>query len=170
MVPELQGTDQSGRVYDMLSDPGHDGPVPRVTIVDFVYTRCETLCGAQASTYARLQVELRARHLDGKVRLLTVSFDPSHDTPRTLAQYAQRMHADPAVWTLMSPNRPEQLTRALAAFGVVVVPAPLGQLQHNAALHVVDTRGRLAHIVDVNDPLGALDAAVSLSRALGTMV
>jgi protein SCO1 len=169
-VPDLQGTDQIGRVHGMLADPEHAGSVPRVTIVEFVYTRCETICSAQASSYQQLQHEIRARHLQGKVRLLTVSFDPSHDTPVTLAKYAQRMHADPSIWTLISPTRSEQVQRALAAFGVVVIPAPLGQFQHNAAFHVLDGRGWLVRIVDADNPLGALDAAVSLSQALGSLV
>lgn len=162
-IPELQGTDQTGRVHGMLADPEHTGPFPRVTIVDFVYTRCETLCSAMGSSYEQLQAEVRARHLEGKVRLLTVSFDPLHDTSTTLVQYAQRVHADPEIWTLMCPTRPEQLPRALAAFGVVVVRAPMGQLLHNSAFHVLDTRGQLVRIVDAGNPLGALDAAVSIS-------
>jgi protein SCO1/2 len=79
-----------------------------------------------------------------------------------LRRYAVRVHADPAVWTFMRPQHAEQLPGLLATFGVVVVEAPMEQFQHNAAFHVLDANGRLARIVDPDDPLGALDAALSL--------
>jgi protein SCO1 len=163
-VPDLIGKDHLGRARELLADLDHAGRVPRVTIVDFIYTRCESLCSALGSTYQQLQADIRARGLQDKVRLLTVSFDPLHDTPAMLAQYALRMHADPGIWTLMSPTRPEQLAHVLTAFGVVVVPVPPDQLQHNAAFHVIDTRGRLVRIVDVDDPQAALDEALSIGR------
>lgn len=163
-VPELPGTDQFGRVHGLLTDLDRADQAPRVTIVDFIYTRCESVCSALGSAFQQLQAEIQIRHVEDKVRLLTVSFDPTHDTPETMVAYARRMHADPAIWTMMSPTRPEQLPRALAAFGIVVVPAPPDQLQHNAAFHVVDAQGRLVRIVDLNDPQSALDEALSIGR------
>ena len=57
--------------------------------------------------------------------------------------------------------------RVLDMFGIVVVPAPLGQFEHNAAFHVVTPDGHLARIVDLDDPDGALRAAVGLAVETG---
>jgi len=168
-VPVLQGVDQAGRRHALFADIESKGLRPRVTIVDFIYTRCAGVCSALGGSYQQLQAEIRARHLEDRVRLVTVSFDPQHDTPQTLAAYAQQMRADAGVWTLVSPQRPAQLPSLLAAFGIVVVPAPMAQFQHNAAFHVLDLQGRLARIVDLDDPRGALEAALSLSPAAGSM-
>jgi protein SCO1/2 len=163
-VPSLQGTDQDGRSRPLFADLGRFGPA-RVTIVDFVYTRCASVCRVLGDDDERLQASILSRHLENRVRLLTVSFDPAHDTSAVLHRYAVRMRADPAVWTLMRPLHAEQLPRLLAAFGVVVVKAPMEQFQHNAAFHVLDANGRLARIVDPDDVSGALDAALSLAPA-----
>jgi protein SCO1/2 len=161
-VPALLGTDQTGRSHELFADLDGAGHGPRVTIVGFIYTRCVTVCGILGGSYQQLQAEILERHLAGRVRLVTVSFDPSNDTPEALAGYARRMHADPTVWTLMRPQHTEQIPGLLASFGVVVVPAPMEQFQHNAGFHVLDFNGRLARIVDLTDPLGALDVAISL--------
>ena len=164
-VPVLAGIDQAGRQHALFEDIDHTGPAPRATIVDFIYTRCVGVCSALGGSYQQLQAAIQARHLEDRVRLVTVSFDPRHDTPSTMAQYAQQMRADPRIWTLMSPQHDEQLQGLLGSFGIVVVPAPFDQFQHNAAFHVLDTQGRLARIVDLDDPQGALDAAMSLVTA-----
>ena len=164
-VPVLTGIDQAGRRHALFDDIDQAGSTRRVTIVDFIYTRCVGVCSALGGSYQQLQAAIQARHLEDRVRLVTVSFDPRHDTPSTLARYALQMHADPRIWTLMSPQHAEQLPGLLGSFGIVVVPAPFDQFQHNAAFHVLDGRGRLARIVDIDDAQGALDAALSLVPA-----
>ena len=51
----------------------------------------------------------------------------------------------------------------LDTFGIVVVPAPLGQFQHNAAFHLVAPDARLSRIIDFDDPEAALTAASGMS-------
>jgi protein SCO1/2 len=45
------------------------------------------------------------------------------------------------------------------------VPAPLGEFEHNAALHVVTPGGQLVRIVDLSRPDEALATAVSLAAS-----
>jgi protein SCO1 len=164
-VPRLQGVDQSGEVRDLFSEPAAEGRPPRVAIVDFIYTRCNGVCSALGSTYQQLQTKIRERGLEDEVRLITVSFDPERDSPAALAQYAARLQADPRLWTVATPLQPAQLPELLSTFGIVVLPAELpGEFQHNAAFHVLNTEGRLARIVDIDDPMAALEEAISISR------
>jgi protein SCO1/2 len=51
----------------------------------------------------------------------------------------------------------------LDAFGIIVIPAPLGEFEHNAALHLVSGAGRLFRIVDYVDATVALDTALANS-------
>jgi hypothetical protein len=55
--------------------------------------------------------------------------------------------------------------RLLDSFGIMVVPAPLGEFEHNAALHVVTPGGQLVRIVDLSRPDEALATAVSLAAS-----
>ena len=165
IVPRQQGVDQSGQVRDLFAEAVVEGTPPRVAIVDFIYTRCNGVCSALGSVYQQLQTEIRERGLENAVRLVTVSFDPTHDDADALARYAARMQADPRLWTVITPLWPAQLPNLLSTFGVVVVPSgEPGEFQHNAAFHVLDGEGRLARIVDISEPAAALDAALAVHR------
>jgi protein SCO1/2 len=153
-IPELTGIDQQG-----ARRPAFGRDAGRVLIVDFIYTRCTSLCSALGSSYQQLQNSIEAQHLEHAVRLVTVSFDPAHDTPATIREYAARLGAKPDLWTILTPLDPEALRRSLSAFGVVAIPAPQGQFVHNAAFHVIDRHGRLARIIDITQPAAALSAA-----------
>jgi len=134
-----------------------------VTIVDFIYTRCQTVCLALGSTYQQMQSSLQsARTTDAaarRVQLLSISFDMQRDDQQAMADYAARLNADAAIWHLVRVPDPSDLARLLADFQVVVVPSSQGDFEHNAALLVVDSRGRLVRIFDYADHQLALDYA-----------
>ncbi|MGZ3282693.1 MAG: SCO family protein, partial [Xanthobacteraceae bacterium] len=52
----------------------------RIVLVEFIYTRCPTLCIALGTSFERMQDALR-RSGRNDVRLLSISFDPEHDAP-----------------------------------------------------------------------------------------
>ena len=160
-IPDLQLVDDSGRHMGLHAMLAGDG---RVRIIDFVYTRCQTVCSALASVTQRLQADILAQQLGHRVAVLSISFDPTSDDPPALKGYAQRLRMDPSVWQAVSLARPSDRRRLLDAFGIMVVPAPLGEFEHNAALHIVDASGRLVRIVDADAPGEALAAALAVSR------
>ena len=140
-----------------------------VTIVDFIYTRCQTVCLALGSTYQQIQSSLQSARAAGaaqsRVQLLSVSFDSQRDDQPALTDYAARMNADAAVWRLVRVPDPKDLARLLADFQVVVVDSSQGDFEHNAALLVVDSHGRLVRIFDYADHQLALDYARYLAAA-----
>lgn len=160
-IPDFALQDGAGQKTSLHRLLAADG---RVWIVDFVYTRCQTVCNALGSVYQQLQQQILARGMQGKVGLLSISFDPAHDDASALRDYAARMRIDPAAWRIVALASTQDRRRLLDAFGIMVVPAPLGEFEHNAALHIVDTSGRLVRIVDYNAPGQALDAAWALAR------
>jgi protein SCO1/2 len=135
----------------------------RVAIVTFVYSSCNAVCSVLGSEYQQLQDEIRKRGLQNDVRLLSISFDP-RDTPSVLAAYARRQHADPALWRMVGVDRADERKALLDAFGIVVLPAPMGEFQHNAAFHLIDRDGRLAQITDYDNPSQALEHAATMAR------
>ena len=160
-IPDLQLIDDSGRhvgLHAMLADDG------RVRIVDFIYTRCQTVCTSLASVTQRLQAYILARQLERRVAVLSISFDPDADDPSALKAYADRLRMDRSAWQAMSLAKPADRRQLLDAFGIMVVPAPLGEFEHNAALHIVDASGRLVRIVDADAPDEALAAALAAGQ------
>lgn len=139
----------------------------KVWLVDFVYTRCQTVCSSLGSIYQQLQSGIEARGLQGKVGLLSISFDPANDDALALAAYATRMRMNPAVWQIATLSKWADRRRLLDAFGIMVVPAPLGEFEHNAALHVVTSDGQLIQIIDYLAYRNAIDQALATTLMAG---
>ena len=135
----------------------------RVAIVTFFYSSCESVCSALGSEYHQLQDVIEARGLSKKIRLISVTFD-ERDTPLGLEQYARKQHAHSDVWNFASVPNAQSRNELLKSFGVVVIPAPLGQFQHNAAFHVVDANGRLRRIFDLDEKEAVLEYAISVTN------
>jgi protein SCO1/2 len=157
-IPDFTVFDASGRkqsLRDLLTRE------KRAWIVDFVYTRCQTVCSSLGTIYQQLQGEIVARGLQGRVGLLSISFDPAHDGPASLRDYASRMRMRSDAWQVVSLEQAQDRRRLLDSFGIMVVPAPLGEFEHNAALHVTDREARLVGIVDTTAPGAALELALS---------
>lgn len=130
-----------------------------VTIVDFMYTRCETVCLSLGSTFQQLQAALGD---DAPVRLASISFDP-RDSAGDLRAYAARLGAG-ASWQFLRVPDAKQASALLAAFQVTVVRNG-ADFEHNAALLVVDRAGRLVRIFDIAEQQLALDYARHLAQA-----
>ena len=134
----------------------------RIAIVAFVYTRCNAVCSVLGSEFQQLQQAIVARGVQGRVRLISISFD-ARDTAGMLAAYAAKMGARSDIWRFAGIADTAQRARLLAAFGIVVLPAPYGEFQHNAAFHLVGPDGRLLRIVDLARPALALERALALA-------
>lgn len=137
-----------------------------VTIVDFVYTNCRSVCAALGTGFQQLQARIRAdaarRAAPSPVRLLSISFDRERDDPAALARYAASLSARDDTWRFATVSDAVQLATLLRRFQVVVIPDGLGGYEHNAALLVVDARGTLVRIFDY----ARIDDAWHFARAL----
>ncbi|MER1939312.1 MULTISPECIES: SCO family protein [unclassified Castellaniella] len=160
-IPSARVLTDSGQQQSLRRLLHDDG---RVAIVNFFYARCISLCLAQGSLTERLQNAIEAEGLQDKLRLISLSFDPRDDA-QDLARYSVRMGANPKVWQFYTLEDPDQRKAILDLFGIVVVPAPLGEFEHNAAFHVVTPGGQLVRVVDLDDPGWALKAARSALAA-----
>ena len=159
-VPDLNvvGADGAHTTLRSMLAPGG-----RIWIVDFVYTRCQTVCSALGSVYQQLQQQIIDGGLQDRIGLLSISFDPDRDGVAALRDHAVRMRMDPGVWQIVTLTAAGDRHRLLDTFGIMVVPAPLGEFEHNAALHIVDDHGRLVRIIDYSTPARALELAQALA-------
>lgn len=84
-VPDFALVDQNNKRISFRSYRGD------ALLVTFIYTRCPfpDFCPKVSNYFAQIYATLRngSAH-DSKIRLLSVSFDPVHDTPAVLRQYA----------------------------------------------------------------------------------
>lgn len=138
-----------------------------ITLVDFIYTRCQTVCLSMGNSFQQLQAVLQADRAAGVgagVRLLSISFDGAHDVPAVLQAYARSLQVDPMLWTWVRVPDVAQQQVLLQRLGVVVIPDGRGDYEHNAAFLVMDAQGRLLRVFDVAEQQLALDYARHLAN------
>jgi len=158
IIPNVVLETMTGAELEIPSDK-HTHNSKKITIVEFIYTSCPTICQTAAADLASVVARLKSENLDSRVQVLSVSFDPLRDGINQLASYGDAHGADGDTWTIARPSQ-RDLAKMLDVFGVVVIADEFGGFEHNAALHVVDMRGRLTAILDTDD----IDSAVRAAR------
>ncbi len=101
--------DQNGRAVD----PGRFGG--RYVLVNFIFTTCGSTCPTQTSDLARFDRELPTA-IRQRVTLLSISVDPTHDTPTAMKAYANMFDADTRRWTFATGN-PARIAQIMRQFG-----------------------------------------------------
>jgi protein SCO1 len=149
-VPNVRLIDMRGRELTLGDDIGH------AMVVEFIYTTCPTICVTLGESFAKLRDAITTAGLSDRVRLISISFDLVRDGPEALMDYAKAHGADGGVWIAVRPESEQDLRALLHAFGVTVIPDGAGGFVHNAALHVIDQKGRLKMILDLGDEAQAL--------------
>lgn len=153
----VSASNQHTRLMSLLSTDD------RVAIVNFIYTRCPFVCVAMGEEFQHLEQEIIKQDLSDTIRLISISFD-ERDTPEWLERYQKRMRMDTSVWqAYLAANKDERIS-LLNVFGIVVIPAPLGQFEHNAAYHIVTPDGLIRRIIDIGSPEHALYYAVQAAK------
>jgi len=88
----------------------------RVVAINIVYTSCTTVCPVTTAIFAQVQQRLGER-LDRDVLLLSISVDPTRDSPERLAAYARKHRARPGwVWLTGEKNNVDQVLTGLGAY------------------------------------------------------
>ena len=125
------------------------------TLMTFIYTRCPlpNFCPLMDQNFRMIQRAAREDpELDGRIRLISISFDPDHDTPAVLADHAASLGADPDVWTFLTGDR-ITVDRVAAKLGVGVIRGPdaNAEITHNLRTILVGADGRIAEIYSGNE-------------------
>ena len=123
-------------------------------LLTFIYTNCPmpTFCPLMDRNFVAIQNKLKAEKNELNVRLLTVSFDPVTDTPAVLKKHAEKLAADPRVWTFLTGNR-DDIDQFASRFGVSVSRAMNDprDITHNLRTAIIDRQGNLVHIYTGNE-------------------
>jgi protein SCO1/2 len=147
-VPDAALIDQTDRRRSFSEWTGS------VTLVTFIYTSCPvpTYCPLMDQNFATIQGALREDPvLRGQVRLVSVTFDPEHDSPAVLSAHAAKRHADPEVWTFLTGDR-ITVDRFAGKFGVGVVrPEDKSEITHSLRTTLIGKDGHVRKIYSGND-------------------
>lgn len=111
-IPDVELQDQDGRKVRFYSDLVKG----KIVAINFIFTTCTTICPPMGVTFGRVQ-DLIGDRLGADVRLISISVDPTVDTPERLRAWGAKFKARPG-WSLVTGPKPEvdKLLRALGGF------------------------------------------------------
>jgi protein SCO1/2 len=143
-VEDFTLTDQTGQRVALSQFAG------KVVGITFIYTSCPLpdYCFRLSNNFGRLNKRFADR-MGRDLVLLSITFDPVHDTPKVLEQYAATWKADPKSWHFLTGSLP----------AVKDICRKLGQnfwqdeglLTHSLRTLVIDRHGKLAANFEGNE-------------------
>lgn len=150
----LDTSGEAHRLFDVFGD--------HYVVLSFIFSRCHEPegCPLAWATLARLHRRLgEDPELSGRVRLVSLSFDPAHDTPRVMAAYAEEggldpgpTGSDPGSWVVLTTASREDLAPILDGYGQLVVPEvdergrPTGTFSHMLKVFLIDPQRRVRNV------------------------
>ncbi len=109
----------------------------QILLVDFVYTRCPTICRALGSRYQQLQRVINESGNEN-ISLLSISIDPTFDSPKQLNRYQKRYSDVTDSWQLARPISDEAFELMISEVGLRIIPDEYGGLAHSDAIHLIE--------------------------------
>lgn len=152
---DLELLDQDGQRVRFKTDVVRD----RVVIIDTIYTSCPVVCAILSGVFAGVQ-DLLGERLGQDVLLVSISADPTTDTPSRLKDYARRWKARPGWRFLTGPRRHvDEVLKGLDAYAST-------SADHPPVILVGDPRqGRWRRLYGFPTPEHVLAAVHELSAA-----
>lgn len=111
-IADVDLVDRDGRAVNFKTEALAD----RIVAIDFVYTTCTTACPILSAIFAEVQGELGDR-MGRDARLLTISIDPTRDTPGRMDNTARKFGAGPGwLWLTGAKADVDELLVGLGAY------------------------------------------------------
>jgi protein SCO1/2 len=140
-VPDFAMTLQDGNRVQLSELRG------KVVVLTFIYTRCPLpdFCPLMDRKFSSLAQRASSSPDRAKyIRLISLSFDPEHDTPDVLRKHAEMRGALPPLWSYAVASH-EELAKIAAPLGLLYGPGK-DDIAHNLCTAVIDPEGKLARL------------------------
>ena len=122
----------------------------KAVLVGFIFTTCSGSCPATTHRMAKVQEAIaRQADLKDRVQLVSITLDPESDTPEVLRGYMRLYDVDASNWSFVT-GPVDDVRKTVAAWGMWARPAANGQLDHPSRVFLVDPRGRVREIYNLD--------------------
>lgn len=141
-VPKFSLTDQNGQPFTQAELTG------KVWVVDFIFTRC----GGACPVMTQRMIEVASKVHSGNVRFVSISVDPSYDTPVVMKEYAQRQGATDGRFVFLTGDVEGIYDLAQKGFHLAAAPAREGKpIVHDEHFLLIDRAGDVRGAYMSND-------------------
>ncbi len=163
LMPIMALWGQDGKFYlkkDFLGAP---------VVVNFIFTRCGNpkMCPASTQCMKKLGDALDSNPKLQAVKLITITFDPTYDTPGVLRMYADGYKINSQRHRFLTGDK-NQIKDLMRHYGILTTEAD-GTIVHNSAVIVVSPEGRIIQryegsVFDLNEMQTALQNITELTK------
>jgi protein SCO1/2 len=151
-VPDFRLSNQDGRAIHLSQFRGQD------LLITFIYTRCPlpNFCPLVTRNFAAIEKQLASRPaLYKRTHLLSVSFDPDHDTPERLRAYGASYIGSGAKnafahWDFAVPQKPV-LTEMAKFFDLGVTNEDDSTITHTLSTTLIGPDGKVVRFYPGNE-------------------
>lgn len=114
----------------------------KITIVDFFFTSCPSICPVMSKEMERVNDAFRNKE---DVQIFSISIDPEYDTPEVLSDYSARHNSTPGKWHFLTGDKEAIYNLARCGF---ILPTIDGYGEPDDFVHsdkfvLVDEYGRI---------------------------
>lgn len=140
-VPDFALYDQEGRVVQSSRFRG------KQVLLNFIFTRCPVATMCPAATLKMVSTQKLAREAGvPNVEFVSISLDPTYDTPAVLKEYAAARGIDTTNFSFLTgPDK--AIKDLLVQFGVIA-EFENDLLKHTLATVLIDEEGKIVHRAD----------------------
>lgn len=147
----LSTANQQLKLHDLMGD--------KIVLLSFIYSTCSDVNGCPLATgvFHKINRRLQKRpELAKKLRLLTLSFNPLHDTPEAMNQYGKGFKNDTVDWQFLTTKSEQQLQPILDQYeqDIQKVYDQQGQFtgtfSHILRVYLIDKNKQLRNIYSIS--------------------
>ena len=126
-VPDFELISQTGRKVTLADLRG------KVWVADTFFTTCTGPCPMMSARLRKVEQEVGTL---ANVRVVSLTVDPSHDTPQAIFEYAGHFHAEPDRWFFLTGT--QDMLNHLCMEGLHLSKVD-GSLDHSTEFALIDS-------------------------------
>lgn len=156
VIPDTPVVDQDGKRLNFYTDLVKG----KVVAINFIFTTCTTICPPLGATFAKVGA-LGGAHFGTDFHLISISVDPTTDTPERLKAWAGQFNAKPG-WTLVTGQKADinDLLKALGGFSASV-------RDHSPTVLIInDGQGTMTRAYGLAPPAKLLDVIEAAGKGM----
>ena len=159
-LPNANLVTETGKPLQLASLKGN------VVVYDFIFTNCAGTCPLMTQQMRKLTKKIDK---DAPVRFVSISVDPTRDTPQVLRDYATRFRNDPR-WTFLTGQRDQIVHLSVDGFKLAAggTPQTIAEpLLHSSKFAIADKDGYIREYYGSTDGDAPDHVAATVRDLLG---
>ncbi len=138
-------------LYDLVGD--------KIVLLSFIYATCSDINGCPLATMVLHKIKTRLQkepELTKSLRLVTLSFNPEHDSPEVMRHYAEQLQGSGVEWQFLTTRSERELDPILQHYpqnAQKVYDAQgqfTGTFSHNLRVYLIDKNKHIRNIYSVS--------------------